>query len=80
MCLTQPLLSFQVFRVAYCLPFSEDDVEDYQMVCRAFVDAVKQHLPHILKKQKLLLHLVDCMKNYGPCSAFNTERYIYTHT
>ena len=33
-------------------------------------------MPELLNKPKvyLILHLVDCMVNLGPCSAFSTER------
>ena len=46
-------------------------------VCREFVEAVSQYQPDMLKKQKvhLLLHLVECMEQFGPTSAFNSERY-----
>lgn len=46
-------------------------------MCKMFVDVVSQHRPNMLKKQKvhLMLHLVECMEQFGPTSAFNSERY-----
>ncbi|KAL5496651.1 hypothetical protein EMCRGX_G012983, partial [Ephydatia muelleri] len=34
-------------------------------------------MPHLLQKQKvhLMLHLVECMHDFGPTSAFNAERF-----
>jgi len=73
----------KVFRVAYVLPFSVDKVEEYRSVCQDFVDTVKDCQPELLQKVKihLLLHLVDNMLDFGPCSSFNTERSDtkYTH-
>jgi len=47
------------------------------------VDTVKDCQPELLQKVKihLLLHLVDNMLDFGPCSSFNTERSDteYTH-
>ena len=74
------LYNFQVFRVAYCLPFSDDTAEEYLLVCQKFVYTIREHKPQFLKKQKIhmLLHLVECMRDFGPCAGFNTERYDYT--
>ena len=67
----------QIFRVAYCLPFSVDKLAEYKAICQGFVDAVKEYQPDFLRKVKIhmLLHLVDNMLDFGPCSAFNTERW-----
>ena len=48
------------------------------MCAKEFVDAVKHHMPHLLQRRKihLLLHLVQCMNEFGPSSAFNAERYV----
>ena len=45
-------------------------------VCVEFFEAVRVAFPDMLKKPKihLLLHLVDNMIEFGPTSAFNTER------
>ena len=72
----------QVFRIVYCLPFRESAKLEWQEICQDFVDAARQICPELLQKVKvhLLLHLVDCMVDFGPCSAFNTERcslYLY---
>ena len=46
-------------------------------MCQKFVDAIKIHMPHLLqRKKKNLLHLVHCMHEFGPSSAFNAERYV----
>ena len=63
---------FQVFRVAYCLPFSVDKVPVYKGICKGFADAVKDCQPEVLQKVKIhmLLHLVDNMLDFGQCLAF----------
>ena len=37
----------------------------------------KECQPDLLQKRKvhLLLHLVECMKEFGPTAGFNTEKY-----
>eukprot|EP00731_Ephydatia_muelleri_P010822 Em0005g1408a len=59
----------KVFRIAYCNYFST-------MSGNHFVINVKHTMPELLNKPKvhLILHLVDCMVNLGPCSAFSAER------
>ena len=48
----------------------------YYQIFKNFVQAVKEHQPDLLAKIKvhLLLHLVNSMIDFGPSSAFNTER------
>eukprot|EP00731_Ephydatia_muelleri_P001939 Em0001g1939a len=68
------LLSFsKVFRIAY---FSPHLYHEWKSICENFVISVKQTMPELLNKPKvhLILHLVDCMVNLGPCSAFSAER------
>ena len=67
----------KVFKIAYCDYYDPSLYSDWSGVCREFVEAVSQHQPDMLKKQKvhLLLHLVECMEQFGPTSAFNSERY-----
>lgn len=45
-------------------------------LCQEFVDSAKKYCSELLQKVKvhLLLHLVDCMVDFGPCAAYNTER------
>ena len=71
------ILNLQVFRIAYCIPFREEDELLCQEVCQQFVDTAKQYLPELLQKRKvhMLLHLVECMREFGPTASFNTERY-----
>ena len=71
------MLYIQVFKVAYVDDFKIGDVPHVQAVCQEFVDAIRLHKPSWLQKPKihLLLHLPQCMANFGPTSAFNTERY-----
>lgn len=51
---------------------------EYRETCKNFVDTVMEHLPELQQKLKvhLVLHLVDDMIDFGPTSAFNTERYL----
>lgn len=67
----------QVFKIAYCQHFSLRRRGEIQQICEDFVGVVKQHAPELLKKVKihLLLHLTDSIIDFGPTSAFNTERY-----
>lgn len=66
----------QVFKITYCQPFRYNSCREYQQVCENFVRAVKDNSPELLKKVKihLILHLVESMSDFGPSSAFNTER------
>ena len=47
------------------------------MACNAFVQAVKTYNPPILRTYKihLLLHLPQCLRDDGPPSSYDTERY-----
>ena len=66
----------QVFKIVYCLPFRECDEMECKEICKQFVDTARQFQPELQKvKVHLLLHLVDCMLDFGPCSVYNTERY-----
>ncbi|KAL5509203.1 hypothetical protein EMCRGX_G004533 [Ephydatia muelleri] len=72
------LIAFsKVFRIAYCDFFKPALLDEWKSVCQAFVSAVKQHMPSLLEKQKthLILHLVDSMVKFGPCSSFSAERF-----
>ena len=66
----------KVFQIAYITPFSTKNKDSCHSVCVEFVEAVRLAFPDMLKKPKihLLLHLVDNMIEFGPTSAFNTER------
>ena len=66
----------KVFQIAYITPFSTKNKDSCHSVCVEFVEAVRVAFPDMLKKPKihLLLHLVDNMIEFGPTSAFNTER------
>ena len=52
-------------------------LDAYQGTCDAFVQAIKEHNPSMLKKKKvhLVLHLPAALREFGPTSAYNTERY-----
>ncbi|KAL5482287.1 hypothetical protein EMCRGX_G022596 [Ephydatia muelleri] len=74
---SEVLLAFtKVFQIAYCDIFKASSADSCRNVCHAFVDSAKRHMPTLLDKQKthLLLHLVDCMVQFGPSSAFSAER------
>ena len=59
------------------MPIREADIEEFDRVCELFVDSVKAHMPNMLEKQKvhMILHLPECIRDLGPASCFNTERY-----
>ncbi len=69
----------QVFRMAYCDYYNPSKAVECKAICQSFVEAVSEHQPALLRKQKvhLMLHLVESMDQFGPTSAFNTERYVY---
>ena len=71
-----PVLTVQVFKVAYCDYFDPSKAVECDHVCKSFVASVSEHQPDMLKKQKvhLLLHLTENMDQFGPTSAFNSER------
>ena len=52
--------------------FSPSLFDEWQMLCYAFVNEVKEN---IKPKTQLLLHLVECMHDFGPSFAFCGERY-----
>ncbi|KAL5509475.1 hypothetical protein EMCRGX_G004858 [Ephydatia muelleri] len=66
----------KVFRIAYCNYFTEELSTEWEGICEEFVLTAKRCLPEILMKPKihLLLHLVNCMQDFGPSSAFGAER------
>ena len=65
-------------------------LDAYQGTCDAFVQAIKEHNPSCsmlkTKKVHLVLHLPAALREFGPTSAYNTERYtnwmchIFTNT
>ena len=66
----------QVFKAAYCSPYSAEKEGDVLGLCQNFVDAVYSYKPEMLQKPKLhlLLHLAENMTEFGPTASFNTER------
>ena len=69
-------VTVQIFKIAYCEYFDLSKKSEWLGVCQDFVHAVSVHQPSMLLKQKvhLLLHLVECMEQFGPTSGFNSER------
>ena len=70
------LILIQVFKLVYCQPFMQANYDEYKEVCEKFVSAVHEHCPELRKKVKvhMILHLPENVKDFGPTSAFNTER------
>ena len=68
----------QLFRITYCQPFVESSRNECKRICEEFVHNVHEHFPELKKKVKihLILHLTENMLDFGPTSAFNTERCI----
>ena len=63
-----------MFKVAYC-EYLLEDKEKCTHICQDFVHEVGECFPDLKKvKIHLFLHLVDDMIEFGPTSAFNTER------
>ena len=67
------------FYITYCAFFKPTKAEECQLICTELVDSVMKNMPEMQYKLKihLLLHLVECMHMFGPCSTFNAERYLY---
>ena len=59
-----------------CQHSTVNSLDEVKSLCADFVSAVQQHAPEMLKKVKihLILHLADDIRDFGPTSAFNTER------
>lgn len=53
-----------------------DDYEACKDICKNFVEVISANFEDLCKKPKihLILHLADCMVDFGPTSGFNTER------
>ena len=68
----------QVFRIAYCQPFDPEMSNFNETVCRSCVDAIEAHFPSLKRRLKvhLVLHLCQSMLQFGPTSAYNTERLV----
>eukprot|EP00731_Ephydatia_muelleri_P019452 Em0012g277a len=66
----------KVFEMTYCSYFTPSRAAEWNSICDMFVQAVKIHMPEMLQKQKvhLFLHIVPCMLQFGPTSAFCAER------
>ena len=64
--------------MAYCEHFPESDYLQCKKIFQDFVNVVGVHFPEFTKKVKihLLLHLADCMMDFDPTCAFNTERFV----
>ena len=62
--------------MTYCSYFTPSRAAEWNSICDMFVQAVKIHMPEMLQKQKvhLFLHIVPCMLQFGPTSAFCAER------
>ena len=67
-----------MFRLSYCVPYNPDQKSAYTEICQEFVSAAQAFSVDLMQKPKfhLLLHLSECIHNFGPTSAYNTERYI----
>lgn len=71
------LLLSKVFRMCYCEDLTPGRIREYETICLEFVQKTQQHMPEYSKRLKvhLLLHLVNCMEEFGPTSCYSTERY-----
>lgn len=69
----------KIFMISYCNFYDPGKATEWKAICKTFVDTVSCYKPHMMKKQKihLMLHLIDCMEQFGPTSAFNSERYAF---
>ncbi|KAL5484433.1 hypothetical protein EMCRGX_G020930 [Ephydatia muelleri] len=65
-----------VFAIAYAKSYNRHLKEQWKSVCQNFIDSVKVHFLNLLRRPKmhLILHLIECLEQYGPTSAFSAER------
>ena len=58
--------------------YSPQKRAEWEAICQSFVSSTStyQVYPSFMNKPKihLILHLVECMEEFGPTAAFNTER------
>ena len=73
------IFCLQIFKTAYCDPFSPHHLEEAKSVCKEFIMAVKDYKPELLQRPKFhyLLLLPSNMLDFGPTAAFNTERSVW---
>eukprot|EP00731_Ephydatia_muelleri_P012809 Em0007g119a len=66
----------KVFAIAYAKSYNRHLKEQWKSVCQNFIDSIKVHFPNLLRRPKmhLILHLIECLEQYGPTSAFSAER------
>ena len=78
MCFVCGKKTIQVFQVCFCEPFHQADTDEIQDLCQRFVSNVRLYKSSLLHKIKihLHLHLSQNMKDFGPTSCFNTERFV----
>ena len=67
-----------MFKISYCDFCVETEEDHYKDICKNFVKVVTENFPEYRSKLKihLLLHLPESMMDFGPTSAFNTERFV----
>ena len=73
-------LLHKVFQICYSDHFKPDCEQEWRDICQEFVDSILVAYPGFSGKLKihLFLHIVDCMKDFGPTSSYCTERYLWT--
>ena len=64
------------FRLAYCIPILRSHVSEYQTICTEFVKTCVDTMPEFARRSEvhMILHLVEDIVQFGPCSCFCTER------
>ncbi len=70
-------MQLQVFRSAYCKPFSKQGFEEVKDVCSEFVTSVHMYKPELLQKPCKVPPVAtpEDMKDFGPTATSNAERY-----
>lgn len=70
----------KVFKIAYCDLFVKSKESTCKEICKQCVEKIYSIYPEFGRKVKihLLLHLTDCMIQFGPTQGFNTERLVCT--
>ena len=64
----------QVFRITYCIPFSPKEHSKCVDSVHELIEVAKAVSPTLLNKVKFHLLLHQSLRQFGPTSAYNTER------
>ena len=67
----------QVFRIIYCQPLLQGNIDEYRDICQNFVNELTMSYPEHGQRVNvhLLLHLAGNIMDFSHPSCYNTERF-----